>query len=133
MKSRTYAGRRTDSGCAVTVNGEPLPPRLDLFNHSPAGFEWGYGGSGPAQLALAILADALANDPEAFKGAKRALNYHDPVDPIPGEAPLLVTSDELAVRMHQDFKAAVVARLSPEPWSFNSAFVRDVIRRWEKT
>jgi len=24
-------------------------------NHSPDGFNWGYGGSGPAQLALAIM------------------------------------------------------------------------------
>ncbi len=32
-----------------------LPPRLDLVNHSPTGFAWGYGGSGPAQLALAML------------------------------------------------------------------------------
>ena len=30
-----------------------------LVNHSPDGFEWGYAGSGPAQLALAILADWL--------------------------------------------------------------------------
>jgi len=36
--------------------------RLDLFNHSPDGFEYGYSGSGPAQLALALLADALGND-----------------------------------------------------------------------
>jgi len=28
-----------------------------LWNHSPDGFEWGYGGSGPAQLALAIYQD----------------------------------------------------------------------------
>lgn len=35
---------------------ENLPPRHDLRNHSPDGFAWGYGGSGPAQLALAILA-----------------------------------------------------------------------------
>lgn len=34
-----------------------LPPRLDLRNHSPTGFSWGYYGSGPAQLALALLAD----------------------------------------------------------------------------
>lgn len=27
--------------------------------HSPSGFEWGYGGSGPADLAYAILADAV--------------------------------------------------------------------------
>ena len=26
-----------------------------IRNHSPDGFSWGYGGSGPAQLALAIL------------------------------------------------------------------------------
>ncbi len=26
-----------------------------VVNHSPTGFAWGYGGSGPAQLALAIL------------------------------------------------------------------------------
>jgi len=36
----------------------PLDPRYDLRNHSPSGFAWGYGGSGPAQLALAILAEA---------------------------------------------------------------------------
>ena len=28
---------------------------LKLRNHSPTGFAWGYTGSGPAQLALAIL------------------------------------------------------------------------------
>ncbi len=40
----------------------PLAPRCDLRNHSPDGFQWGYRGSGPAQLALAILADATGND-----------------------------------------------------------------------
>ena len=40
----------------VTVDGNPLAERQDLKNHSLAGFEFGYGGSGPAQLALAILA-----------------------------------------------------------------------------
>lgn len=63
---KTYHGWR--SGCAVdvTVNGRPLNPRFDLWNHSPTGFEWGYNGSGPAQLALALLADYLANDEEAL-------------------------------------------------------------------
>lgn len=40
-----------------------LEPRLELRNHSPTGFNWGYGGSGPAQLALAILAD-FTDEPE---------------------------------------------------------------------
>lgn len=41
----------------VLVDGHPLPlaPSLAVANHSPDGFAWGYGGSGPAQLALAIL------------------------------------------------------------------------------
>jgi hypothetical protein len=36
----------------------PLPLRLDIQNKSPTGFAWGYSGSGPAQLAVAILAHA---------------------------------------------------------------------------
>lgn len=47
--------------------GRPLPPRLDLFNHSPSGFAWGFMGSGPAQLALAILADATGDDAFAVR------------------------------------------------------------------
>jgi hypothetical protein len=60
-QSKTYGGIRTGSTVSVTVNGCALNPRLDLWNHSPSGFEWGYGGSGPAQLALAILADHLGD------------------------------------------------------------------------
>jgi hypothetical protein len=43
-------------------DGRFIDLRLDLRNHSPTGFEWGYGGSGPAQLALAILADYAEDD-----------------------------------------------------------------------
>jgi hypothetical protein len=42
-------------------------PRYDLWNHSPTGFEWGYSGSGPAQLALAILADHIGDDEAALE------------------------------------------------------------------
>jgi hypothetical protein len=62
---KTYHGTREGHAADVMANGRPLNPRLDLWNHSPTGFEWGYGGSGPAQLALAILADHLGNDDEA--------------------------------------------------------------------
>lgn len=66
---KTYEGWREGYAVIVTVDGRWLNPRLDLFNHSPTGFEWSYGGSGPAQLALAILADHLADD-------EQALNMH---------------------------------------------------------
>ena len=39
-----------------------IPERQDLRNHSPSGFAWGYEGSGPSQLALAILCDYLGSD-----------------------------------------------------------------------
>jgi len=77
---KIYKGTR-DSVVTVypeTGDSYPLPWRLDLWNHSPTGFNWGYGGSGPAQLALAILADHLGNDQVAeslhqeFKWAKIA-------------------------------------------------------------
>lgn len=50
-------GYRDKEGLFVSVNGDevPLTPSLRVINHSPSGFECGYGGSGPAQLALAIL------------------------------------------------------------------------------
>jgi hypothetical protein len=41
--------------------------RLDLMNHSPDGFHCGYGGSGPAQLALALCAHALGDDRRALE------------------------------------------------------------------
>lgn len=58
-----YRGRRDPTApvgeeVKITVDGEPLDCRYDLLSASPSGFEWGYGGSGPAQLAIAILADA---------------------------------------------------------------------------
>ncbi|MEJ0091329.1 MAG: DUF6166 domain-containing protein [Limisphaerales bacterium] len=63
---KTYTGRRRFSATKVTVDGRSLRFRRDLRCHSPAEFEWSYGGSGPAQLALAILADHLGNDEEAL-------------------------------------------------------------------
>jgi len=68
---KRYEGVRTGAAVDVTVNGQRLDPRLDLWNHSPSGFEWGYGGSGPAQLALAILADYLADDAAALERYQR--------------------------------------------------------------
>jgi len=68
---KTYRGVRAGGGCVVTVDGAPLDPRLDLRRHSGAGFEWGYDGTGPRQLALAILADCLGDDMRALNGDQR--------------------------------------------------------------
>jgi hypothetical protein len=63
---KIYAGGRSLDGAVVTVDGKPLPPRYDLRRLSPAGFEWTYEGAGPAQLALALLADHLGDDTRAL-------------------------------------------------------------------
>lgn len=44
-----------------------LAPSLELVNHSPDGFNWGYSGSGPAQLALALLLDVLEDGDKAVR------------------------------------------------------------------
>jgi hypothetical protein len=56
-----YVGMRVD-GSPVVLNltaHERLSPNrsLGLVRHSPAGFDWGYTGSRPAQLACALLLD----------------------------------------------------------------------------
>ena len=64
---KCYIGRRREDGTvSVYVNvpdGTMYPLDLErslrVASHSPSGFEWGYAGSGPHQLALAILLDVL--------------------------------------------------------------------------
>lgn len=61
-------GNRGSNGVYVSIDGpgmmfaDHLDARRDLCNHSPDGFEFGYGGSGPLQLGLAILADVTRDD-----------------------------------------------------------------------
>ena len=63
---KTYRGGRSLDGAVVTVDGQPLSPRYDLKRLSSTGFEWTYEGTGPAQLALALLADHLGDDAQAL-------------------------------------------------------------------
>ena len=97
---KTYTGERTENGCAVVVSEDGgcrgLDPRFDLRNHSPTGFEWGYGGSGPAQLALALAADVLRDD-EAALGLYQRLKFRV-VGRLP-EAGWALTEDELAATL----------------------------------
>lgn len=69
MNLRIYTANRNTTGRDVFVNGERLNPypSQKLHEHSPDGFEYGYGGSGPSQLALGILLDVLGNPQEALK------------------------------------------------------------------
>ncbi len=48
----------------VWLNHKKLNPKASqkIRNHSPDGFNWGYGGSGPAQLALAICLELYGEE-----------------------------------------------------------------------
>lgn len=63
---KTYRGGRSLDGAVVMVDGARLDPRYDLRRLSATGFEWTYEGAGPAQLALALLADHLDDDARAL-------------------------------------------------------------------
>ena len=55
MATHTLVGKADTR--EVWLDGHKLDPAPSqkYRNHSPDGFNWGYGGSGPAQLALAIM------------------------------------------------------------------------------
>lgn len=55
----------------VWLDGELLTPyeSQKIRNHSPDGFNWGYGGSGPAQLALAVVLK-LTGKPDGYQDFK---------------------------------------------------------------
>lgn len=48
----------------VYIDERALKPNRSqaIYNHSPDGFNWGYGGSGPAQLALALLLEFTSEE-----------------------------------------------------------------------
>ena len=64
---RIFRGKRVeDIRLVEVVVGDrvvllPLKPSLQIAEHSPEGFNWGYEGSVPAQLALGILYEVTGN------------------------------------------------------------------------
>jgi hypothetical protein len=105
-----YKGRRYDDGsCVVWIcsrkRGEIsiLSPYTEVWNHSPTGFEWGYAGSGPAQLALAILCDVCATDSRCARGW-----------------------EETPRRLHQRFKRQFVVHFEKVGFEL----LRGDVRRW---
>lgn len=101
----------TGEDCRVVVQrGDAvydLNPRHDLRNHSPDGFAWGYGGSGPAQLSLALLAD--------FFGPQSKIG------------------DLLALEFYQEFKWFAIAPLKANKWTFTAHEMLELLRAvWRK-
>jgi len=126
-----YIGKRDDEGgCMVFHEDEHgvsvLRPRFDLRRHSPDGFNWGYEGSGPAQLALALLADYLGR-PETAKARAFAQSALRDAALAAGsvrlEEPI---GDTLALALYQRFKRAVVAHLG-DGWTLTGAQIDEAL------
>jgi hypothetical protein len=79
-----------------------------IVRHSPDGFSWGYGGSGPADLALAILADHFHELPE-----QHALNEK-------GDWPHQLQS----LRFYQDLKQDFVSTWG-DAWMLQSKAIQN--------
>jgi hypothetical protein len=132
----TYTGIRDPKTreCRVTVHDRVNNKkwRLNLChrlrNHSTA-FEWGYSGSGPAQLALALMASHL-EDEKYLPTVKAVLGLHiDPPEEERGDLPL---HECLAFRFYQKFKSRVVSRLPDEGWTLTEEDIdRLIIERPE--
>lgn len=98
-------------GQVNVICGQSCVPLRHIALHSPTGFCWGYGGSGPADLALSILADVLGEDLTA--------------DQLRMACQGMIRS--VAYEYYQSFKWDVVAR-----WPFGQSFSidEDAIREW---
>lgn len=84
-------------------------PLEHVVHHSPDGFEWGYGGSGPADLSLSILAAVLGPEPEQVKIFSGSCGRR-------------------AWMLHQQFKREFVATWGDD-WQITVGAVRSWIRR----
>jgi hypothetical protein len=71
-----------------------LAASLKVVNHSPTGFCWGYAGSGPAQLALAILLDHFNGDVERAKALYMDFKF-DVVSRLPMDEDFVLTDEQV--------------------------------------
>lgn len=108
---RTYMITRDPRGevhCRVGIGeSTEFRPIKHVVKHSPGGFNFGYLGSGPADLALSILCDFFQHDPT-------------PAELHSGNYP--------AAPLYQYFKAAFIATI-PE-FSKVHILKSDLIRLW---
>lgn len=102
---KLYCGRRLPTGDVdVQVLDEdrgvsyPLPHHV---RHSPTGYEWGYNGSGPAELARCILLDhyGVPGDDGSQYESELPVSYQqfkfDHVGRLPRELPWTLTSEAI--------------------------------------
>lgn len=89
---KVYRGQRGPQGTIVTVDSVPLDPRSDVREFHAEGYEWGYEGAGPRQLAFALMVDAFG-EKVAFTRYRHFL--HDVIAEIKDDD-WTMTADDMA-------------------------------------
>lgn len=125
---KTYTIVRSSSGqVGVTITQDSGRRNAVLLKHcvlhSPTGFETGYSGSGPADLAASILADHFGIEPDRMRRVweKSLGDNNNPA--------------MMVIRLHQLFKASFIAprHLDPgESYEITSVDIADWCARHEK-
>lgn len=90
-RDRTYTGKVRDHNDIVTADGEKLDPRPDL-NSGVSEFSWGYTGTGPHTLAVALLADAYTDRYARARGMELKNNL---TSKLPMGEPWEITAGEI--------------------------------------
>lgn len=115
MSNIIYQGRRVPNIIITATDEETKKTRMlnpchsrAIRNHSQE-FNWGYGGSGPSQLALALLLDAIGETPIEQR-------------PSPETAPVL------AERWYTQFKNDHVSNWGDDTWRISRAEVMGWLR-----
>lgn len=143
-----YSGRMDGT---VWVTDRDQQRRLEHHvRHSPDGFAWGYGGSGPADLARSILIDALGDEGKcstcdgtgqivycdgqemSIQRAEADCDDNGWVKNVYGcnhceDGCLVVPA------AYQAFKFDIIAQIpSDDPWALSKNEVLEWYRQWEK-
>jgi len=129
MTATCYHGNRTPAGTAIIAHDwhtGSRDPLRHVIRHSPTGLEWGYGGSGPADLARSLLIDALgpAAACPVCHGAGQvafdeATGHDEAFDPARHDAAAAyecICDDGFRQLPYQDFKWDVVSKWQGDQW-----------------
>jgi len=106
MSYKVYIGRRTAGRASVLVEDVLGTSALHhVVRHSPDGFEWGYGGSGPSDAALSILTDYLEGSPIDVETCYQAFKFHFLADAP--EKGFTITSDQIDLWLYREMRGKI--------------------------
>lgn len=126
----TSLGQRRTGVQVIEIDGEniTMKPLEHIVRHSPDGFEWGYGGSGPAELARCILIDLLGEEAKCSQClGTTTVTYEDGEDM--GTERCWNCDDGFVLPVsYQDFKFEMIASQPTQGFMLREEEIRSWVR-----